>query len=632
MSADTSTEKRSFQAEVSKLLHIVANSLYSEKEVFLRELISNAADACDKLRYEALRQPDLLAGQPDMKITLEADSKAGALTIADSGIGMDRQELIDNLGTIARSGTGAFVDQLSRSDDAAAVSLIGQFGVGFYSAFMVADRVDVVSRRAGRTDAWRWTSDGRGEFSIETAQREQRGTTVTLHLRKDARQFLEPETIRRIVKTHSDHIGVPIALKEAKSENTINAASALWTRPKKDVTPEQYRDFYHHVAQAFDDPWLTIHARAEGKIEYTQLLFVPSSKPFDLFDPERRGHVRLYVRRVFVSEEITGLVPPYLRFLRGIVDSEDLDLNVSREMLQESPLLAKIRKDLCKRVFRELEKKATDDSEGYAKFWLNFGAVLKEGLYEDADVRETLLKLARFRSTSSGDGWISLEDYVGRMRPNQKAIYYISGESQDALKRSPQTEGFKAKEVEVLYLSDPVDDFWINAVRDFKEHPFKSVTRGSSDLKDLAGPEGKEAPAENPVADGKLNSLVALLKLSLDKTVQDVRVTDRLTDSPLCLVAAEGALDMHLERILKQHRRVDSSLPRVLELNPHHELIKAFAELAGRSGASDNLSEAAKLLYDYACILEGESPTDIAAFSRRLAQTMARALNATATA
>jgi molecular chaperone HtpG len=624
MSATSTAEKLSFQAEVSKLLEIVANSLYSEKEVFLRELISNAADACDKLRYEALRAPDLLAGDSDYRIVLLPDAKAGTLVIADNGIGMTRQELIDNLGTIARSGTGAFLESV-KGDDKAAVSLIGQFGVGFYSAFMVADRVEVVSRRAGQAEAWQWSSDGRGEFSVEASARAARGTTVTLHLKKDAKDFLTAETLKRIVKTHSDHIGIPIAIKSGGKEETANVASALWTRPKKDVTDEQYRDFYHHVAQAFDDPWLTVHARAEGKIEYSLLLFVPGTKPFDLFDPARRSHLRLYVRRVYVSDEIEGLVPAYLRFLRGIVDSEDLDLNVSREMLQESPLLAKIRKDLTKRVFRELEKKSSDDAPGYAKFWNNFGAVLKEGIYEDADAREGLFKIARFRSTTSGEGLLSLDDYVGRKRPNQKAIYYISGDSAEAIGKSPQLEGFRAKGVEVLLLSDPVDDFWIGAVGEYKGHPLKSVTRGGTDLKDIAAADDKK-PAAEPAADAKLGSLIALLKLNLDKTVTDVRVSDRLTDSPVCLVAADGALDMHLERLLKQHRRVETSAPRVLEVNPGHPMIKALAQLSAEPRAADDLADMAHLVYDYACILEGEGPADVAAFSRRMAALFTRAL------
>jgi len=430
-------EKRSFQAEVSRLLDIVAHSLYSEKEIFLRELISNASDACDRLRYAALTQHELAGpiskeGDTNFRVTLTPDKKAHSLTVDDNGVGMNHDELIENLGTIARSGTAAFMETLASDKKAGAngkdVSLIGQFGVGFYSAFMVADKVEVVARKAGDGQAWRWTSDGKGEFTIEPAEKDSRGTTIILHLRKGEEEFLEPHRLRHIVKTYSDHIALPILLKEGDKEETLNAASALWTRSKSEITPEQYKEFYHHVAHSFDEPWLTIHARAEGKIEYTNLLFVPSSKPFDLFDPQRKNHVKLYVRRVFITDDCQNLLPPYLRFLRGIVDSEDLPLNVSREMLQNNPILARIKTQLTKRVIGELTKKASDAPEEYAKFWDNFGAVLKEGLYEDREQQESLLPLVRFRSTA-GEELVSLEEYVGRMKAGQDAIYYITGDA-----------------------------------------------------------------------------------------------------------------------------------------------------------------------------------------------------------
>ncbi|MSO64562.1 MAG: molecular chaperone HtpG [Alphaproteobacteria bacterium] len=622
-------EKRSFQAEVSKLLHIVANSLYSNKEVFLRELISNASDACDKLRYEAIHRPELTKGDADFCIRLIVDTGAGTLSVTDNGIGMSRQELIDNLGTIARSGTSAFVDQLAATKEKGdAVQLIGQFGVGFYSAFMVADEVTVISRRADEATAARWQSDGHGEFSVEAADRDTRGTMVTLHLKKSDRAFLEAATLRRVVKTHSDHIGIPIILEVPGTKNeTVNVASALWTRPRKDISADQYREFYHHVAQSFDEPWLTLHAKAEGKIEYSLLLFVPTAKPFDLFDPARRSHIRLYVRRVFVTDRLEGLVPPYLRFLRGIVDSEDLDLNVSREMLQQSAVVARIKKDLTKRVFKELEKKATEDADGFTTFWNNFGAVLKEGLYEDADARDALLKIVRFRSTVSGAKLMTLDDYVARLRPGQRAIYYVSGDDRETIDKSPQLEGFRAKDVEVLLLSDPVDDFWVGAMHEYKGKAFKSVTRGSADLAAITADDGKAAqPATEPADNAKLNSLIASLKLTLGAAVKDVRVSERLTESPLCLVADDGALDMHMERMLRQHRRVEEAAPRILELNPRHDLIKACADLASESGASDRLGDAAHLLHDYARILEGEAPANVAAFSRRWSALMAVAL------
>ena len=621
------TEKLSFQAETAKLLHIVANSLYGERDVFLRELISNASDACDRLRYEAITKPALTAGDPDFRVVLSIDKKAKTLTIADNGIGMDRDDLIANLGTIARSGTGAFVESVGEGGDDDGASLIGQFGVGFYSAFMVADEVTVVSRKAGSDTAWLWASDGKGEFTVAAAEREHRGTTITLHLTKAAKDYLEPATLKRIVMTYSDHVALPIVLAgggEDGKDETLNVASALWTRPKKDITDDQYKEFYHHVGHTFDNPWLTVHARVEGKIEYTLLLFVPTSRPFDLFDPARAHHVKLYVKRVFVTDECEGLVPPYLRFLRGIVDSEDLDLNVSREVLQSSPMVAKIRKDIVKRLLRALATKADKDAEGYGKFWTEFGPVLKEGLYEDKDAREALLKIARFHSTA-GDDTVSLADYVSRMKENQTAIYYISGGDSAALANSPQIEGFRARGLEVLFLSDPVDDFWIQAVDGYDGKPFASVTRGDADFDNIPL-EIPEDAAKDAADDDSLGTLIALLKLNLGDAVKDVRVSKRLTDSPVCLVVDESGVEMHLERLLKQHGRLDQAAPPILEINAGHELIRTIADLAKKQGAADILADAAQLLLDQARIVEGEMPTDPAAFSRRFSAIMAKGL------
>src|SRR5713101_663281 len=604
-------EKRSFQAEVSRLLDIVAHSLYSEKEIFLRELISNASDACDRLRYAALTQPELAGpisneGDTNFRVTLTPDKTARSLTVDDNGIGMNHDELIENLGTIARSGTAAFMETLAGDKGKAGangkdVSLIGQFGVGFYSAFMVADNVEVVARKAGDNQAWRWTSDGKGEFTIEPAEKESRGTTIILHLRKGEEEFLEPHRLRHIVKTYSDHIALPILLKDGGKEETLNAASALWTRSKSEITPAQYKEFYHHVAHSFDEPWLTIHARAEGKIEYTNLLFVPSSKPFDLFDPQRKNHVKLYVRRVFITDDCKNLLPPYLRFLRGIVDSEDLPLNVSREMLQNNPILARIKTQLTKRVIGELAKKASEAPEEYAKFWDNFGAVLKEGLYEDREQQESLLPLIRFHSTA-GDGLVSFADYVGRMKPGQEAIYYLTGDKLDLLKKSPQIEGFRARGVEVLLLTDPVDEFWMPALGNYKvagkdgakdsEYALKSITRGGADLSKIAPRDG-EAKVDDDAADkkpaGNIGALIAIFKLALGEAVKDVRTSDRLTDSAVCLVADEGDMDIRLERLLKQHRQLDSEAKRILEINPKSALVERLAARVGQDGASEQL-------------------------------------------
>jgi molecular chaperone HtpG len=618
-------ETRTFQAEVSRLLDIVAHSLYSEKEIFLRELISNASDACDRLRYAAITEPGLIEGDSDYRVVLTPVKSSKTLTIADNGIGMNHDELVENLGTIARSGTAAFMKELS-GDERKDMSLIGQFGVGFYSAFMVADRVEVLSRKAGEEHGWRWESDGKGEFTIEPEPNLKRGTRITLNIREGDEEYLEPHRIRQIVKTYSDHIALPIVLADGGKEETINTASALWTRPRAEITEEQYKEFYHHVGHSFDEPWLTLHARAEGVVEYTYLLFIPESKPFDLFEPERKTQVKLYVRRVFITDEGTELVPSYLRFLRGVVDSEDLPLNISREMLQSNPMVARMRRQLTGRVLTELTKKATEAAEDYEKFWDNFGAVLKEGLYEDRDQRDTLLSLARFRSTTR-DGWVSLDQYVEAMKPGQEAIYTITGDNLDLVKKSPQLEGFRARGVEVLLLTDAIDEFWVPAIATYKEKPFKSATRGGVDLDKIAAPEDK--PEEKkPEPPAKLASLIAIFKLALGDAVKDVRSSARLTDSAVCLVADEGDMDMHLERLLKAHRQLDSTAKRILEVNPSHKLIERLAASVGEAGASDQLSEYAWLLLDQALIVEGEPLADPSAFARRLASLLERGLPA----
>jgi molecular chaperone HtpG len=627
----TTTETRPFEAEVGRLLDIVARSLYSEREIFLRELISNASDACDRLRYAALTDSSLMGDDAGLKITVSLDAKARTITVTDNGIGMDRDALVADLGTIARSGTSAFLQQLS-GDDAGDVALIGQFGVGFYSTFMVADEVVVTSRKAGQADGWVWRSDGKGAFTVAPAKGEvARGTAVALHVRKDAKEFLEAARLRRIIKTYSDHIALPIVLDAEGKSESVNTASALWTRPKNEISPDQYKEFYHHVGHVFDEPWLVIHNRVEGKIEYTNLLFVPSTPPFDLFQPDRATHIKLYVKRVFITDDCEGLLPGYLRFLRGVVDSEDMPLNVSREMLQNNPVVDRIRSGLVKRVLGELEKKAKKDTDAYAAFWENFGAVLKEGIYEDFDNRDRLIELGRFHTTVATDGRASLADMVGRMKKGQDAIYYISGASLDAVRRSPQIEAFKARGVEVVLFTDPVDEFWVSSVGSYQDKPFKSVTRGGVDLDKLAGDkaskddEGSDDKAAPPP---EIGNLIASFKLTLANAVKDVRVSARLTDSAVCLVADEGDLDMHIERLLKEHKQITEASSRILELNPDHPLIRALAGLVGKDGAADDLAAAAHLLLDQARIIEGEPLPDAAAFSRRLADFMRKGLTA----
>ena len=630
------TETLNFQAETAKLLHIVANALYSEKEIFLRELISNASDACDKLRYAALTNASLMADDAELQVTLTVDADAKTLTIADNGIGMSRDELIENLGTIARSGTSNFMEQLT-GDDSKDVALIGQFGVGFYSGFVVSESVDVTSHRAGEDQAWTWSSDGLGEFTIAEAEQASRGTSITLHLKDEEGEFLEAHRLRSVVKRYSDHIAIPVILTaiaadpveegseddaaEEPQDEKLNEASALWARNKSDIKKEQYTEFYHHVAHAFDEPWSTVHVRAEGKIEYTMLLFIPGTPPFDLFHPDRASKLKLYVKRVFITDDCENLIPSYLRFLRGVVDCEDLPLNVSRELLQNSPVLNHIKNALTKRILSDLEKKATKKPEDYAVFWKNFGAVMKEGIYEDFEQRERLMKLARFTSTTQGDALVSLEDYVSRMKDKQTEIYYATGDDLDMVRKSPQLEGYAARGIEVLLMTDAVDDFWVRSVTDFDGKALKSVTQGGTDLNDIAPEENTEDKPE-AAPEGDTSSLIVLLKQELGDAVKDVRTTDRLAESPVCLVADEADIDINLAKLLKAQGQELPPSSRILEINPRHDLIKSLAKAATDAGATDRLADAAHLLLDQARILEGDPVPDPAAFARRLSQAM----------
>ena len=626
--AKTAAETHSFQAEVAELLRLMVHSVYSETDIFLRELISNASDACDKLRYETIATPALTAAGAPLAIRITPDAAAGSLTIADTGIGMDRQELIDNLGTIARSGTRAFVGKLAQAQDGS--GLIGQFGVGFYSAFMVADRIEVTSRRAGSSEAWVWRSSGSDGFAVEPASKEEaervpRGTAVTLHLKADAKRYLEAAQIERVVKTYSDHILFPIELVDGKeAPRQINAASALWQRTKSEVKPEDYLQAYRTIAGALDEPAMTLHYKVEGRQAYAVLLFVPSRAPFDLFDPERKGGVKLYVRRVFISDE-AELLPSYLRFVRGVIDSEDLPLNLSREMLQKNPLVAQIRKAVTGRVVSELESVAAKDAATYAKIWEAFGSVLKEGIYEDHERRDQLLALSRFATTNDA-GPRSLEQYVADLKPNQTTIYYLVGESIERLKSSPKLEAARARGVEVLLLADPVDAFWTAMSQGYKGKPMQSLSQGDVDfglvprLDQDAKPETKPAGVDDAV-------IIAAVKAVLGERVSDVRASQRLTDSAACLVASGTGPDRELERLLARQKRGLGAKP-ILELNTQHALVRAIsdAKLAQRDADVADLSE---LLLDQARILDGEAPDDAAAFTKRVNRLVARGLSAT---
>ena len=632
-------QKFGFQAEVAKLLDIVAHALYSEREVFLRELISNASDACDKLRYAALTRPELLAEDGEFRVTLSAEAKARTLTVADNGIGMNRQELIDNLGTVARSGTRAFIGKLAeaaKDKDGAKEGakdgggLIGQFGVGFYSAFMVADRIEVTSRRAGSGEAWVWCSEGGAGFAIAPASAEQsarvpRGTEIVLHLKPDSKTYLEPHDIERIVHTYSDHIMFPIELAGTEGEpRQINKASAIWQRAKSELTPEDYTQAYHAIGASFDDPAMTIHYRAEGRQSYAVLLFAPTRAPFDLFDPLRKGHVKLYVRRVYITDD-AALLPSWLRFMRGVVDSEDLPLNISREMLQNNPQVAQMRKALTGRVITELENLAKEEKpETFGKIWEAFGAVIKEGLYEDHERREALLALARFTTTA---GTLrSLKQYVADLKPNQTEIYYLVGENLDRLKSNPKLEAARARGIEVLLLTDPIDAFWTMMAGDFEGKPLKSLSQGEVNfdlVPPLEQPAGEDKPASAAVDDA---IVIAAVKAALGEAVSDVRASQRLTDSAACLVAGHKGPDRELERLLARQSRGAGTKP-ILELNMRHPLVRALAG-AKTAARDDDVSDLAALLLDQAQILDGEVPGDPAAFAARLNRLVVRGLPA----
>ncbi len=616
MTTTVAAESQPFQAEVAELLHLMVHSVYSETDIFLRELISNASDACDKLRYEAIARPELIADGAPPEIRIIPDKTANTLAVVDTGIGMDRQELIDNLGTIARSGTKSFLSKLTEAKDGA--NLIGQFGVGFYAAFMVAEKIVVTSRRAGADEAWQWTSEGGSGFEIaptseEAAARVTRGTEIVLHLKKDAARYLEPYEIERIVREYSDNIQFPILLVPDEGEpRQINSASALWQRPKSGLTADDYKQAYQQIAGAFDEPAMTLHYRAEGRQSYAVLLFAPSTKPFDLFQVERKGKVKLYVRRVFIADD-AEILPAYLRFIRGVIDSEDLPLNISREMLQNNPQLAQIRKAVTSRVISEFETLGEKEPETFAKIWTAFGPVIKEGLWEDPERRDKLLALSRFTTTAGEDR--SLKQYVDDLKPNQTEIYYLVGDTIEHLKSNPKLESARARGIEVLLLTDPVDAFWTAAPLDFGGKPLKSLSQGDIDFGLIPLLDDKAADQNETAADAA--TTIAVIKDALGERVSDVRASQRLTSSASCLVAGGDARDRALERLLAQQNRGAITKP-VLEINLRHPLVAAVAT------DKEQARDLSFLLFEQAQILDGEMPEDPAAFASRLNQLVLR--------
>ena len=615
---DSTAEAQPFQAEVSELLHLMVHSVYSETDIFLRELISNASDACDKLRYEAIADPALIGEGEAPKIRILPNKTRNTLTVADSGIGMDRQELIDNLGTIARSGTKSFLSRLNEAKDGA--GLIGRFGVGFYSAFMVAERIVVTSHRAGTSEVWTWSSSGGSGFEItpagaDDAGRVARGTEIVLHLKADAAKYLESPEIERIVGAYSDNIQFPIELVPEEGEpRQINSASALWQRSKSELTPEDYTQAYKSIANAFDEPAMTLHYRAEGRYSYAVLLFAPSTKPFDLFEPARKGKVKLYVRRVFITDD-ADLLPSYLRFIRGVVDSEDLPLNISREMLQNNPQLAQIRKAVTSRVVGELETLSDKQPDSFAKIWDAFGPVIKEGIYEDFERREKLLALARFTTTSGEQR--SLKQYIADIKPNQTEVYYLVGDSIERLKANPKLESAAARGIEVLLLTDPVDAFWTSAPLDFEGKPLKSLSQGDVNF-DLIPPIDDGAKDE-PKAETDEAMTIAVIKDALGDRVSDVKASQRLTTSASCLVAGGFGPDRELERMLARQNRGAATKP-ILEINLRHPLVAAI------TGHKDAAADLSLLLLEQAQILDGELPDDPAGFAARLNRLVLRGL------
>lgn len=611
------TDKMNFQADVSKMLDIVVNSLYSEKQIFLRELISNASDACDKLKYMALTHPDITKQSGELKITVTPNAEANMLTIADNGIGMNREDLINHLGTIAKSGTAEFVKNVK--ENGSAVDLIGQFGVGFYSAFMVADKVEILTRRAGEDKAYSWTSNGIDGFEIAEAGKETNGTSITLFLKEDQKNFTDTIYLRQIIRTYSDHIDYPIVLDLGKAgEETVNTASALWAKHKSEITQEQYKEFYHHISKNFDDPWMTLHFKAEGNIEYTGLLYIPTVTPYDLFQPDRKQGLKLYVNRVFISDKVEELLPAYLRFVKGVIDSSDLPLNISREMLQQSPLIAKIRQGTVSRILKEL-KKRSKDYDDYIKFWNAFGIAFKEGLYEDFSNREEIAELSRFASTADAEKLTSLDEYIARMQPEQKAVYYITGDDVKTLVNNPQLEAFKAKNIEVLLLTDPIDEFWTQTLTKYKDFAIKHISQADMDL---------SLKRDDVKADeGSLKKLTDMMTELFKDEVAKVTTTDKLTKSPASLTVENGQMSIHLERLMRNHQQQTAfASSRILEINPYHPLIIKMADSMDNKDKEQEIKDISRILLDQAKIAEGEAITDSSFFSEKLSEYILKAM------
>ncbi|MDH5516583.1 MAG: molecular chaperone HtpG [Gammaproteobacteria bacterium] len=626
MSVEAQKETMEFQAEVQQLLKLMIHSMYSNKEIFVRELVSNASDACDKLRFEALAKDDLYEGDGDLKIRVAFDKEANTVTISDNGIGMDRDELIANIGTIANSGTKKFMEALS-TEQVKDAEMIGQFGVGFYSSFIVADKITVDTRRAGaaKDQAHRWESDGEGSYSIENIEKESRGTDIILHLRDEDKEFADGYRLRNIIRKYSDHISLPIVMlkevapakegeeKEIPEDETVNSASALWARAKSDISDDEYKEFYKHISHDFEEPLKWMHNRVEGSQEYTSLLYVPKKAPFDLWDREQRKGIKLYVKRVFIMDDSEHLMPNYLRFVRGVIDSDDLPLNVSREILQQNKVIDKIRGASIKKVLGMLEKMAKNEAEEYAGFWSTFGQVLKEGVIEDFSNKDKIAALLRFSSTQTGteEQTVSLTDYISRMKEGQDKIYYIVAESHAAAKNSPHLELLKSKGLEVLLLSDRVDEWLVSHLTEFDEKQMVSVTRGDLDLGDTDSEEEKKAHEK---AQGDYKDVIEKMKEVLGAEVKDVRMSSRLTDSPSCLIVDDQDMTAQMQQILQAAGQAVPASQPILELNPDHTLVSQLKDKL----ENQEFDEWAHVLFDQAALTGGSAIKDIAAYVKRV--------------
>ncbi len=616
------TQTFNFEADTGKILNIVINSLYSQKEIFLRELISNASDAINKRKFEIITAGSA-ADTVDGKITITVHKKDKTITISDNGIGLSAEEMVETLGTIASSGTKAFMEAAKTTKDADKMTdqLIGQFGVGFYSAFMVADKVEVLSKKHDAKSANLWASDGQGGFSITDADRHETGTSVILYLRNDAKEYLEQERIAHLVKKYSDHIAQPIFwIGKDDAADQLNSSAALWTRPAKEISEDEYKSFYHAVASAYDKPFITLHNKTEGAVEFTNLLFIPSSAPFDLYDPERKSKLQLYVNRVFITDDYEGLVPKWLRFLRGIIDTPDVDLNVSREMLQQNPAVTKISKAVVKRTISEMKKALEKRRDDYANFWDGLGKVIKEGLYEDTANSEKLLEICMFRSTKT-DKMITLQEYVDGFAQNQEVIYYLSADDAGRARLSPHLESFQAKDIDVLLLTDPIDDFWLSNIQQFAGKTFQSITRGEVNLSDIGEAKQKDDQPDETLSD----IFVAKIKNVLEGSVANVRSSANMETSLARLVADENGMDQQMERMMRMHNPDFKGMPKILEVNAKHPLIKSLnAKL--ETGEFEGSDDFAKLILDTALVAEGEAIVDPRDFTRRLSDVMQKAL------